>query len=234
LILCPIHKPTITINPQTMQIRTLGNQNTILDQYIAEIRDEKIQQDSMRFRRNMERIGEIFAYEISRELKYEVKQVITTLGMADVPVLVDYPVIATILRAGLPLHAGMLNVFDKSTNAFVSAYRRYHKEGSFDIKVDYASCPNIEGKVLILSDPMLATGLSMHLCYKEIISNGKPTHTHFVSVLASVEGVEYMKRKFKGSQATLWVGAIDAELTAQAYIVPGLGDAGDLAFGSKH
>jgi len=217
-----------------MQLRILGNQNTILDQYIAEIRDEKIQQDSLRFRTNMVRIGELFAYEISRELKYEVKQVTTTLGVADVPVLVDYPVIATILRAGLPLHTGLLNVFDKSTNAFVSAYRRYHKDGTFDIKVDYASCPNIESKVLIVSDPMLATGFSMHLCYKEIISNGKPIHTHFVSVLASVEGVEYMKRKFKGSHSTLWVGAIDAELTAQAYIVPGLGDAGDLAFGSKH
>jgi uracil phosphoribosyltransferase len=217
-----------------MLIKTLGNQNTILDQFIAEIRDVQIQQDSMRFRRNMERIGEVFAYEISKELSYETRQVVTSLGMADVPVLIDYPVIATILRAGLPLHQGMLNVFDKSSNAFVSAYRRYHKEGSFDIKVDYASCPNIEGRVLILSDPMLATGLSMHLCHKEIILNGKPSHTHFVSVLASVEGVEYMKRKFKGSSYTLWLGAVDAELTAQAYIVPGLGDAGDLAFGSKH
>ena len=217
-----------------MLIRTLGNQNTILDQYISEIRDVQIQQDSLRFRRNMERIGEIFAYEISKELSYQTRQVTTSLGLADVPVLTDYPVIATILRAGLPLHHGMLNVFDKSSNAFVTAYRLYNKNGTFDIKVEYASCPDIEDKVLILTDPMLATGLSMHLCHKELLNNGKPVHTHFVSILASAEGVEYMKRKFKGSKSTLWVGAIDAELTAQAYIVPGLGDAGDLAFGSKH
>ena len=217
-----------------MLIKILGNHNTILDQYIAEVRDVIIQQDSMRFRSNMERIGELFAYEISKELAYETRQVFTSLGTADVPVLTEYPVIATILRAGLPLHSGMLNIFDKSPNAFVTAYRRYSKEGSFDIKVEYASCPGIEDKVLILTDPMLATGLSMHLCHKELITYGKPAHTHFVAVLASVEGVEYMKRKFKGSATTLWVGAIDAELTAQAYIVPGLGDAGDLAFGSKH
>lgn len=217
-----------------MLIKTLGNQNTIIDQYIAEVRDVNIQQDSMRFRRNMERIGELFAYEISRELVYQTQQVNTSLGTADVPVLINYPVIATILRAGLPLHTGMLNIFDKSSNAFVTAYRRYSKDGTFDIKVEYASCPDIDGKILILTDPMLATGFSMHLCHKELMNYGKPSHTHFVSVLASVEGVEYMKRKFKGSKTTLWVGAIDAELTAQAYIVPGLGDAGDLAFGSKH
>jgi uracil phosphoribosyltransferase len=216
-----------------MIVKTLGNRNTILDQYIAEIRDVQIQQDSLRFRRNMDRIGELFAYEISKELNYETRQVTTTLGMADVPVLVDYPVIATILRAGLPMHNGMLNIFDKSSNAFVSAYRRYHKEGAFDIKVEYASCPDIEDKVLILSDPMLATGLSMHLCHKELVTNGKPAYTHFVSIIASVEGVEFMKKKFRGSGSTLWLGAVDDELTAQAYIVPGLGDAGDLAFGSK-
>jgi uracil phosphoribosyltransferase len=217
-----------------MLVKTLGNQNTILDQYIAEIRDAQIQQDSLRFRRNMERIGELFAYEISKEMVYQMRQVVTPLGVADVPVLSEYPVVATILRAGLPLHTGMLNIFDKSLNAFVTAYRRYSKDGMFDIKVEYASCPAIDGKVLILSDPMLATGLSMHLCHKELLSYGKPSHTHFVSILASTEGVEYMKRKFKGSKTTLWVGAIDAELTAQAYIVPGLGDAGDLAFGSKN
>lgn len=217
-----------------MKVNILGNKNTLLDQFIAEIRDVQIQQDSMRFRHNMEKIGEIFAYEISKELDYITKQVTTSLGVADVPVLTDYPVIATILRAGLPLHHGMLNMFDKSSNAFVSAYRRYQKDGTFDIQVDYASCPGIEGKVLILCDPMLATGLSMHLCHKEIITNGKPLHTHFVSVLASTEGVDYMKKKFKSTTATLWVGAIDTELTAQAYIVPGLGDAGDLAFGSKN
>lgn len=215
-----------------MLIKILGNQNTIIDQYIAELRDANIQQDSMRFRHNLKRIGELFAYEISKELVYETRQVLTSLGVADVPMLKNYPVLATILRAGLPLHQGLLNIFDKSSNAFVSPYRRYHKDGNFNIKVEYSSCPVIEDKVLILSDAMLATGLSMHLCYKELISNGTPSHTHLVTVLASAEGIEYLKRKFKNS-ATLWVGAIDSDLTAQAYIVPGLGDAGDLAFGAK-
>lgn len=216
-----------------MLIKTLGNRNTIIDQFISEIRDLNIQKDSMRFRCNLERLGELFAYEISKTLVYETRQVNTSLGIAEVPVLKDYPVLATILRAGLPLHSGMLNVFDRSSNAFVSAFRKYHKEDAFDIKVDYVACPDIEGKVLILSDPMLATGHSMYLCHKELLLNGMPAHTHLVSLLASSEGIDYLKRKFRGQKITLWVGSIDAELTAQAYIVPGLGDAGDLAFGAK-
>ena len=214
-------------------IKNLGNHNSVLNQYISEIRDMEVQQDSMRFRRNLERIGEFFAYKISESLTYENKEITTSLGVAQVPVLTDYPVLATILRAGLPLHQGMLNVFDKSENAFISAYRKYEKNGSFSIAIEYCSTPDLEGKVLIITDPMLATGASMVLAYKELMLRGKPMHTHIVSVLASIEGVEYIKRHMPNSGITLWVGAIDDELTAQAYIVPGLGDAGDLAFGKK-
>jgi uracil phosphoribosyltransferase len=214
-------------------IINLGNQLSVLNQFIAELRNAEIQKDSMRFRRNLERCGEIFAYEISRKLAYEDQEVITTLGSATIPLLKQYPVLGTILRAGLPLHQGLLNIFDKSENAFVSAYRKHRKDGEFTIKIEYISAPDLTDRVLILSDPMLATGLSISLAYKELMTRGKPSHTHIVSVLASVEGVEYMKKHFSSSDVTLWVGAIDDELTAQAYIVPGLGDAGDLAYGKK-
>ncbi len=214
-------------------VKNLGQHQSILNQYIAELRDERIQQDSLRFRRNLERIGMFFGYRISETLMYETKEITTTLGVAEVPVLTAYPVLATILRAGLPLHQGLLNVFDKSENAFISAYRMYHKDGRFSIQIEYSSTPDVEGKVVILSDSMLATGASMVLAYKELLTNGKPKHTHIISILASTEGVEYLKRSLPGSDITLWVGAIDEELTAQAYIVPGLGDAGDLAYGKK-
>lgn len=214
-------------------IYELGKENSIINQFIAELRDVEIQKDSLRFRRNLERVGEIIAFEISKKLTYEKIEVTTSLGIAEVPVLKQFPVLATILRAGLPVHQGLLNIFDKSENAFISAYRKHDKDGKFTIQIEYISCPEIENKVLILSDPMLATGLSMYLTYKELLNYGKPSHTHFVSVLASVQGIEYMKRHLSTSDATIWVGAIDDELTAQAYIVPGLGDAGDLAFGIK-
>lgn len=214
-------------------IINLGSQLSVLNQFIAELRSAEIQKDSMRFRRNLERCGEIFAYEISRTLAYEDQEVITSLGSATIPLLKQYPILGTILRAGLPLHQGLLNIFDKSENAFVSAYRKHRKDGEFTIKIEYISAPDLTDRVLILSDPMLATGLSISLAYKELIARGKPSHTHIVSVLASVEGVEYMKKHFSISDVTLWVGAIDDELTAQAYIVPGLGDAGDLAYGKK-
>lgn len=214
-------------------VRNLGKQHSILNQFIAELRDETIQQDSMRFRRNLERISEIFAYEISKELEYEDKEVTTSLGTAFVPVLKEQPVIASILRAGIPMHLGLLNYFDRSENAFISAYRKYKKDGRFTIQIEYLSSPSLEGKALILSDPMLATGASMVLTYRELMHKGRPKHTHLVTILASVEGVEYVKRHLPASEVTLWVGAVDDELTAQAYIVPGLGDAGDLAFGSK-
>ncbi len=214
-------------------IQILENQNSLLNQYIAEVRDVEVQKDSMRFRRNMERLGEIFAYEISKKLPWEEKIVTTSLGEAKCKVLAEQPVIATILRAGLPMHQGLLNCFDKAENAFVSAYRKHHKNGSFTIQIEYASCPDIEDKIVILSDPMLATGASMLLTYKELMAKGKPRHTHIVAILASVQGVEYLKKNLPNNSFTLWLGAVDDELTAKAYIVPGLGDAGDLAYGNK-
>jgi uracil phosphoribosyltransferase len=214
-------------------INNLGLQNSILNEFISEIRDAEIQKDPMRFRRNMERIGEIFAYEISKDFNYTSREVITSLGVAEVSVLKEQPVIATILRAGLPLHQGILNFFDKAQNAFVSAYRRHHKSGKFDIQIEYTSSPNIDDKVLILSDPMLATGSSMLLTYKQLLESGKPKHTHIVTVIASVQGLEYLNKHISREDITVWVAAVDDELTAQSYIVPGLGDAGDLAYGSK-
>jgi len=214
-------------------VKILGRSNSILNQFIAEIRDKNIQKDSMRFRRNFERIGEIFAYEISKQLAYETREVTTPLGVAEVPVLISFPVLATILRAGLPLHQGLLNFFDHSENAFISAYRYHYKDGQFDIRVEYTSSPELTDKVLILSDPMLATGASLVLTHKSLLENGKPSHTHIVTIVASTQGVEYIKKNFSSKNTTLWIGALDDELTAQAYIVPGLGDAGDLAYGIK-
>jgi len=214
-------------------VRNLGAQASIFNQFISEIRDAVIQQDSLRFRYNMERMGAIFAYEISRQMEYESREVVTPLGVAEVPVLKNYPVLATILRAGLSLHRGMLSVFDKSENAFVSAYRKHSKDGRFDIQIEYVSCPDLTDRIVILSDPMLATGASLLLSYKALLVKGKPRHTHIVTLIASTQGVEYLKRNLSIDDVTVWVGAIDDELTAQAYIVPGLGDAGDLAFGNK-
>jgi uracil phosphoribosyltransferase len=214
-------------------IRNLSQQNSILSQFIAEIRDQDVQKDSMRFRKNLERIGEIFAYEISKTLEFVEVQTSTPLGIADTRQLVAQPVIATILRAGLPLHLGILNFFDRAQNAFISAYRKHHKNNTFDIMLDYVACPDIDGKVLILCDPMLASGSSIALAYQQLMSNGTPAHTHIVTAIASTEGLAHVKTKILGNNYTIWCGAIDEELTAQAYIVPGLGDAGDLAFGEK-
>ncbi len=211
----------------------IGSKNSVVNQFVHELRDVSIQQDRMRFRRNMERIGEIFAYEISKTLEYEPKEVITSLGTAEVQVMKTPPVLATILRAGLPLHQGMLNYFDNADNAFVSAYREHRKNGEFAIQIEYVSSLEIEGRILILSDPMLATSQSMVASYKSLLAHGTPAHTHFVSVVASVQGVEYLKRMLPKKGTTIWVAAIDDELTAQGYIVPGLGDAGDLAYGQK-
>ncbi|MBL7889075.1 MAG: uracil phosphoribosyltransferase [Bacteroidia bacterium] len=213
-------------------VHIIGNGNSIFNEYIAEIRDEKIQKDSMRFRRNMERMGEIMAYEVSKTLAYENRETTTPLGIATLSRIKEQPVIATILRAGLAVHQGFLNYFDRAENAFISAYRKHHKDGSFDVQVEYLACPDINDKVLILCDPMLATGSSMVLTYKAMLQRGKPRHTHIVSIIASAEGVEYAKKHLP-ENVTIWCGAIDDELTAQAYIVPGLGDAGDLAYGNK-
>jgi uracil phosphoribosyltransferase len=214
-------------------VNVLSSGNSLLNQYIAELRDLEIQKDSMRFRHNLDRLGGIFAYEISRGLIYKMKEVVTPLGIANVPVLDEYPVLATILRAGLPLHHGLLNFFDKSENAFISAFRRHHKDGSFSINIEYASVTEIENKVVILCDTMLASGSSMVLAYRELISHGKPSHTHIVAAVASVEGLEYVKKNISKKDVTIWIGAVDDEMTAQSYIVPGLGDAGDLAYGKK-
>jgi len=214
-------------------VRILGTQNSILNQFIAELRDINIQNDFMRFRRNLERCGEIFAYELSKELNYDPKQVQTPLGVAEINLPNETLVLATILRAGLPLHQGLLNYFDKAENAFISAYRKYSNDGTFRIQFEHISCPNIEGKTLILIDPMLATGASMLLAHKALLERGTPKHTHIVSIIASKEGVEYMKRNLSSKNTTLWLGAVDDELTVKSYIVPGIGDAGDLAYGSK-
>jgi uracil phosphoribosyltransferase len=214
-------------------IHILSEQTSILNQYIAEIRDKNIQQDRIRFRRNMERVGEFFAYEISKTLTYNNTITETVLAEANTQTLAEQPVIATILRAGLPLHTGILNVFDGAQNAFVSAFRKHHKDNTFEIQIEYLSSPSLTDKILILTDPMLATGSSMVLSYKALLSKGKPKHTHIVAVIASKEGVEYVKKNMPDNNYTLWLAVVDEELTAHSYIVPGLGDAGDLAFGEK-
>lgn len=213
-------------------VYNLGEQNTIFNQFVAELRDVTVQKDSMRFRRNLERIGEVAAYEISKRLTYETKNITTPLGEAHMQLIKQQPVVATILRAGLPLHQGVLNYFDKAENAFISAFRKHHKDGTFDIQLEYVAAPDINNKILILTDPMLATGSSLVMVYKALLQRGTPSHTHIVSAIASAEGVEYLKKHLP-LNVTIWCGAIDEELTAQSYIVPGLGDAGDLAFGEK-
>ncbi|MBK7967590.1 MAG: uracil phosphoribosyltransferase [Bacteroidetes bacterium] len=213
-------------------VQILNQQNSIISRFIAEIRDAVIQKDRMRFRRNLERIGEVAAYEISKKMVYESREVVTPLGIANVNIPKDEPVLATILRAGLPLHQGLLNYFDHADNAFISAYRKHHKDGTFDISLEYVSSPSLHNRIVILSDPMLATGQSMVMTYKAILEKGKAQHTHIVAALASTQGVEYVKKHLPLG-ITLWIGAVDEELTAQSYIVPGLGDAGDLAFGEK-
>lgn len=215
-------------------IRELGKINSVFNEFLYQLRSKDIQTDRLRFRRNLERLGEIFAYEISKELEYEEKEVITSLGVAKMKVLKEQPLLATILRAGLPLNEGILNFFDAADNAFISAYRKYDKEEDFVIKLDYLSSPLIKGRTLIISDPMLATGGSLISSIKGMFEKGKPKHLHIVSVLSSHEGIEALKRSFSKTKMTIWTGAIDEELTAKAYIVPGLGDAGDLAFGTKN
>ena len=214
-------------------VHILSEKNSIFNQYVAELRDITIQKDSMRFRRNLERIGEIMSYEISKTLEYKSQETTTPLGIAETSHLVDQPVIATILRAGLPMHIGVLNYFDKAENAFISAYRRHHKDNTFDIHVEYVSSPNLHDKVLILCDPMIATGGSIVLAYKAILAKGIPKHVHIISAISSREGVDFVRANLPTTNFTIWCGAVDEELTAHSYIVPGLGDAGDLAFGEK-
>jgi uracil phosphoribosyltransferase len=214
-------------------IHTLSNTSSVFSEFLREIRDVKTQKDSMRFRRNLERMGEIFAYELSKTMEYVDCETETPLGVAHSRQLKEQPVIATILRAGLPLHIGILNYFDKAENAFIGAYRRHHKDNSFDIALEYLASPDLSGKTLILCDPMLASGSSLLLTYQSLIARSKPKHTHIVSAVASKIGVNHLKANLSPAEVTIWCGAVDEELTAHSYIVPGLGDAGDLAFGVK-
>ncbi|MFN0035089.1 MAG: uracil phosphoribosyltransferase [Saprospiraceae bacterium] len=209
----------------------LAAKNSIANRFVAELRNAETQQDRFRFRRNLERVGEVLAYEISQTLAYEPVEVETPLGIATVMLPAQRVVLATILRAGLPMHQGLLNYFDAADSVFVAAYRKHHKDGSFEIQLDYVSAPNLEGCVLILADPMLATGASANLALKELERFGKPAALHVATVIASTAGVEALRRRWP--KARIWAGAVDEELTAKSYIVPGLGDAGDLAFGEK-
>lgn len=216
-----------------MQIINLSENNSILNHYLKEIRSVDIQGDSMRFRRNLERIGEIMAYEISKTMHYETEQVTTPLGISPVNVIDEQVVVATILRAGLPFHQGFLNYFDRAENAFVSAYRKYKDALKFDIFIEYIASPSIEGKTLLLTDPMLATGGSMELAYGALLTKGTPAHVHVATVIASRQAVDYIRQHLPEDRTTIWAAAIDPELNSHSYIVPGLGDAGDLAFGEK-
>jgi uracil phosphoribosyltransferase len=216
-----------------MKVIDLGQNNSILNRFIAELRDKNVQKDSLRFRRNLERIGEIFAYEISKTLDYAQQDVITPLGIAKCSMPQENIVLATILRAGLPLHNGMLNYFDKAQNSFIAAYRKYGKDNKFTIQIEYVSSPSIEGKTLVIADTMLATGSSLVLAYNKLCEKGEPAHTHIVCPIASEFSLGYLSKHLPHKKVTLWVAAVDQELTNKSYIVPGLGDAGDLAFGTK-
>ncbi|MFN0255089.1 uracil phosphoribosyltransferase [Pedobacter ureilyticus] len=212
-------------------IYDLSKNNSIARTFIAELRDEQIQKDAMRFRKNLERLGAFFAYEISKTLKYKEIDTQTPLGIATSSVLEQQPVLATILRAGLPMHQGLLSVFDQAESAFITAYRKTKKNGDFVIQMEHISAPDLEGKTVILADPMLATGLSIVLCAKELINTYQIEKLHIVSAIASAEGIKHVRANLP--KADLWLGAIDDEMTSKSYIVPGLGDAGDLAYGVK-
>jgi len=216
-----------------MKVINFSDQNSIFNQFIAEIRDVNVQTDPFRFRRNIERIGEVFAYEISKTLPYQTKAVTTPLGIAQVETPVSFPILATILRAGLPLHQGLLNYFDRSGNAFISAFRKYIDKKDFVIEFEYLASPSLHDKVVILSDPMLATGSSLEIGYHALLQKGAPQHVHLVAIIASQAGVDHVVKSLPADGCTLWVGAIDPDLDEKAYIVPGLGDAGDLAYGEK-
>ncbi len=212
-------------------VHNFQNTNSVVSRFVAELRDVHIQKDRMRFRRNLERIAEVFAYEISRTLAYKETETETPLGIAKVQTCIDRIIVANILRAGMPMHNGMLHYFDQADSAFVSAYRRHHKDGSFDINLQNVSCPDLQDATIVICDPMLATGASIDAALKSLLEHGTPKKIHVVTAIASRPGLDYIRRIY--SKATIWTGAIDEELTAKSYIVPGLGDAGDLSFGPK-
>lgn len=216
-----------------MKVVNFAETPSLISQYMAEMRDVNIQGSMMRFRRNLERVGEIMAYEISKTLNYTTIGVETPLATAQCQVLDEKVVLGTIFRAGVPFHQGFLNFFDRAENAFVSAYRKYREKDDFDIFIEYIASPRLDGKTLILVDPMLATGGSMELSYKALLTKGEPAQVHVVSVIASQQAVDYIAKTFPADKTSIWVGAIDPEINAHSYIVPGLGDAGDLAYGEK-
>lgn len=216
-----------------MKIINLGESNSILNKFVSELRDVNIQKDSLRFRRNVERIGEIMAYEISKNFTYCRKDIQTPLGIAPMEIPDDKIVISTILRAGLPYHQGFLTYLDHAENAFVSAYRKYKDRLNFDIHIEYIASPKLTNKTLIISDPMLATGSSMELAYEALLTKGQPAHIHVASIIASKQAIEYLQKKMPDDKTTIWIAALDNELDEHSYIIPGLGDAGDLAYGKK-
>ncbi|MFB6258056.1 MAG: uracil phosphoribosyltransferase [Flavobacteriales bacterium] len=215
-------------------VKVLNETDSVFQHFLAEVRDKEVQKDRMRFRRNLERIGEVLAYEISKGLSYEEDRTETPLGGAEIRKLTQQPVLATILRAGLPFHNGFLNYFDQAESAFLSAYRKPLKNDpeEFEIRLEYMACPPLQDRILILTDPMLASGSSLVTAYKALIEMGRPSKVIVSAIIASDEGVGKVKRNMP-ENTEFWIGALDKELTAQSYIVPGLGDAGDLAFGSK-
>ena len=210
----------------------LSEKHSLVCNWVSELRNTEVQEDRLRFRRNLERIGEVVAYEISKQMPWKTQEIPTPLGIHESKVLDVQPVLATILRAGLPLHNGMLNYFDKADNAFISAYRKHHRDGSFEISLEYMSCPVLDNRIIIISDPMLATGASIVKTIQYMKSQGVPAEIHVVVAIACTVGIDYIIREC-GEAVTIWCGDIDDELTAKGYIVPGLGDAGDLAFGTK-
>lgn len=216
-----------------MEVINFDNTLSVVSQYMAELRDVTVQRDMMRFRRNLERIGEIMAYEISKTLHYAKQDISTPLGISNCNVIATPVVLATIFRAGVPFHQGFLSFFDGAENAFVSAYRKYKEKESFDVFIEYLASPRLDGKTLIIADPMLATGASMELSYRALLTKGEPAHIHVASVIASKVAIDYIKSTFPADKTTIWVGAIDDEINSHSYIVPGLGDAGDLAYGIK-
>ncbi len=209
----------------------LTEKQSVANQFLAELRSVDVQKDRARFRRNLERIGEVLAYEISRTLEYRLTEVETPLGVAPMLLPAQRLVLGTVLRAGLPMHQGMLHYFDQADNAFISAFRRHRNDGSFEIQLDYVSTPDLDGCVLILCDPMLASGASVNIALQELLRFGTPAAVHVATVIASTAGLEAVRRRYP--KALIWTAAVDEELTAKSYIVPGLGDAGDLAYGEK-
>jgi uracil phosphoribosyltransferase len=209
----------------------LSDQHSLISNWISELRDIDIQSDRLRFRSNLEKVAEVAAYEISKKLGWVEKEITTPLGIVQCKVLASQPVLATILRAGLAMHQGLLNYFDRADNAFISAYRKHHPDGTFEISLEYISCPEIENRVVIISDPMIATGASLVKTINYLREEGNPSDIHVVCAIACTVGIEYILRA--EPKATIWCGDIDDELTAKGYIVPGLGDAGDLAYGVK-